>query len=300
MAGTLAATITAVAPQSATAAFAGAGTLDTAAMTPKFAMATALGAAGSLTATDTARYARSAALDATGTITATSSQKYAPTPALAGTGVLSATMVGIFPITVIGTPAAVITTTIALPTHAVGDIIIIGAARTATGGVLKPTAGGTVPTWIDIDAPASANGASARTVYCVATATNHTSGTWGTSDGLCAIVLRGQKTSGPFGGHAFTSGTTNTSPNTPAITMTQTDGSSFLLHIYMHSVNGGWGTVPTGYTQQVANSGTSTAFGICINSKNVTTSDGAVVQPDTTIGAVGSAYFGTTIEILRQ
>ena len=82
-------------------------------------------------------------------------------------------------LSIIGTPAAVAGSSITLPTHAVGDIIVIFAYRDgATAVPTNPTAGGTVPAWVDIDAAAGANTNSARSAYFVATATNHTSGTW--------------------------------------------------------------------------------------------------------------------------
>lgn len=198
-------------------------------------------------------------------------------------------------LSIIGTPAAVAATTITLPTHAVGDIIVIVAFVNSTTLPTKPTAGGTVPTWTDIDAPAGANSCSMRSAYAVATAANHTSGTWTTASALAAIVIRGQAAS-PIGGHAQSGSMTALKVTAPAITMTDTSGASILLEF--HSLDGtGTPTLsaaPTGYTRRA--SVTALNIMLCINTKDVTTSDGAVDQPFTGSTAVGE--WGATIEIL--
>ena len=57
-------------------------------------------------------------------------------------------------ISIIGTPAAAAATSITLPTHAAGDLIVIFAFKDgATTIPTVPSAGGTVPTWNTIDGP---------------------------------------------------------------------------------------------------------------------------------------------------
>lgn len=112
---------------------------------------------------------------------------------------------------------------ISLPSHAVGDIIVIFAFG-PWGSTNKPNPGGTVPNWTTI-----------RTdnwgflAYHVATATNHTSGTWVNTYGMQAVVLSGQGAS-PIGAnqiysYSYTSG----DMYVPDLSTAQTDGSSQLL-----------------------------------------------------------------------
>lgn len=196
-------------------------------------------------------------------------------------------------LSIIGTPAAAGASSITFPTHAAGDIVVIGAYNsTNTTAPSPPAAGGTVPTFIDIDANTGANGNALRTVYFVATANNHTSGFWSNIDQISAIVIRGQAAS-PIGGHAESGGTTGTSAVAPSITMSVTDGSSMLLHFFGGvQINSSWAAAPAGYTKQTSNSFVS---GICLDTKDSTTSDGSVSQATLNNN---TAYRGGTVEIL--
>jgi hypothetical protein len=197
-------------------------------------------------------------------------------------------------ITVSGTPQATANnTSITLPTHAVGNIIILWVYSISTTQATKPTASGTVPAWVDIDNPTGANSNAGRTAYFVATATNHTSGTWTGANDMCAIVLAGQASS-PIGGHGTSSAASGT-PTAPAVTMTATDGSSFLLHFFgaNSSFAMSWSAAPSGYTQRASAVG-SFAAGACMDSKTTTTADGTCAQ--TASGQ--STSFTATLEIV--
>lgn len=193
-------------------------------------------------------------------------------------------------LSIIGTPAAAAANNITLPTHAVGDIIVIWAYRDGNANVAaKPTAGGTVPSWVDISSATGAASNSARSAYFVATANNHTSGTWTNATGMVAIVLRGQGTT-PIGGFLQSGGTGTNTAQAPAITLTNSDGSSVLLEFYGHRTVTAWSAAPAGYTRQA-----SVATEVALNTKDSTTSDGAISQANT---AVSSGYRGEQIEIL--
>lgn len=199
-------------------------------------------------------------------------------------------------LSIIGTPAALAATSITLPTHAVGDIIVIYAYRGAsTTTPTKPSAAGTVPAWVDVDNTTGANSNSSRVAYFVATATNHTSGTWTNATDLAVIVLRGQAAS-PIGGHAE-SGSSGTTLTAPSVTLTKTDGSSVLLHFYGVAAITAWGSAPTGYTRRAAETAIAVdgTTGVCLNTKDSTTSDGSVSQ-SATIGT--TAYRGASVEVL--
>jgi hypothetical protein len=94
--------------------------------------------------------------------------------------------------------------------------------------------------------------------------------------------LRGQKATSPIGGHAVFEASSTDNPSAPAVTLTKTDGTSFLLHYYIHGdVNlGAWNAAPAGYTKRYATTGTGN-YAYCIDSKNDTTSDGRLARVTT-------------------
>lgn len=198
-------------------------------------------------------------------------------------------------LSIIGTPAAAAATTITLPTHAVGDIIVLAAFSSNISAPAAPAAAGTVPTWVNIDGNLGANSCAMRTAYAIATATNHTSGTWSGAACLAVITIRGQAVS-PIGGHLESGGGAGTVSTAPAVTMTTTDGTSFLLEFH-GMINGSTVTVsgaPSGYTRQAIIASATVA--LCLNTKDSTTSDGSVNQATT--GAALTGYRGSTVEIL--
>lgn len=192
-------------------------------------------------------------------------------------------------------------TTVTIPSHQVGDLIVIYAWSNNLSETTpdKPAAGGTVPAWVDIDnVSPDVDGfyADGRTVYYVATATNHTSGTWTNGHRMISVVLRGQAPN-PIGGHALNEGTAVTGATAPSVTMTKTDGSSLILHFFVRraAINFGvWDTPPAGYSKILEDN---TAPYACFDIKLDSTSDGSVFQDST-----GSGFdygFGTaTVEIL--
>lgn len=197
------------------------------------------------------------------------------------------------PLTIVGTPTIVVANNGTFGTHAPGDLLVaVPYRRTTATAITKPSAGGTVPAWVDIDNNPGADSNAARAACAVAVASNHTTGTWTNTEMLLMVVLRNQDATTPIGGHAE-SGSTGTSSVAPAVTLDRTDGSSVILHI--HGVRGGttWATAPAGYTRRAAIA-PGVLGGLCLNTKDDTTSDGSVSQ-----GAQGSAlgYRGLTIEI---
>ena len=175
--------------------------------------------------------------------------------------------------------------TVTLPTHAVGNIIII----VATSGVQDPTvptASGTVPTWVNIQNGSASDGSnymSFRVYYTIATATNHTSGNWALGGGgtMASAVFTGNKTSSPIGGKTkagdnFPSSTATVTA--PSITLTDTSGRSAIVQNWFRaSANFSGSTYPSGYTTRWDSGGVQ-AF----STKDVTTSDGtADVTMDT-------------------
>jgi hypothetical protein len=167
-------------------------------------------------------------------------------------------------------------TSVTLPTHAVGDIIVMFVACSDdTSSLTVPSAGGTVPTWTSI----AATGTHQMLRYAVATATNHTSGTWTNAYTFSVAVLRGQKSSSPIGGSAIDWSTASSSTVTaPAVTLSNTSGSSQILH-FMQGNFGSWSGTPTGYTSRLsANFDGFVSIAYLVLTKDSTTSDGSVAQ----------------------
>jgi hypothetical protein len=201
---------------------------------------------------------------------------------------------------IVGTPNSANGTSVAIPTHAVGQLIVLF-IRGASSLPTKPTASGTVPAWVDIDSESGGSWAACRTVQFKASATNHTTGTWTNADGIIAVVIEDQHTSSPIGGHAASVTPVDSPTNqcvAPSITQVQTDGKALLLHFF------GWGNgtpgnctaiaaAPAGYTQRLTRVYAGTEGGVALDTKNSSTSDGAVTQTSTSNGY----YRGATVEI---
>jgi hypothetical protein len=202
---------------------------------------------------------------------------------------------------VFGGANAANTTTVAIPGHTTGDIIVIFVFSGANNTLpTAPSASGTVPSWVSIDSNATGTSScSSATYYFVATANNHTSGTWTNVDSMIAAVVRSPAAT-PLGGHANSGGTaSSTGAVAPSITETHADGTSILLHFFGLRPGNSWATwnaAPSGYTMQ-ASSISGTWGGTCIDTKNITITDGSVTQVSNTSPS-GLQYRGATVEIL--
>ena len=145
-------------------------------------------------------------------------------------------------------------TTVTIPAHQVGDLILIFAYRDGSNTVpTAPTAGGTIPTWTQIGS-SGGNTNSSRFHYAVATATNTTSGTWTNATELICLVYRGASIGASAGG----SGAATTSIAYPALTLQRTDNSSWVVGVAGHRTATNVEVAPTGMTNR-ASSGTEAA-----------------------------------------
>jgi len=191
---------------------------------------------------------------------------------------------------------------ITMPAHNEGDVLVMYVHSSALNTISTvPAAGGTVPTW-NVLKSTSSTGTSyscARLVWCVGTGTT-TSGTWTNADMFEVAVLRGADTAFPIGGNAISVPSQLQTSTAPAITFSNSDGSSQLLHFH------GWGDAVNavgtisaapagGYTQQISTK-PSTILGGVINTKYVTTTDGAVAN-----GATGVVYASAaSVEVVAR
>lgn len=120
--------------------------------------------------------------------------------------------------------------TVTIPTHQIGDLILIFAYRDGSNTAPStPAAGGTVPTWVLIGSD-GANTNSTNFRYAVATATNTTSGTWTNATELLCLVYRGAR----VGAAAGTGANNTTTINYPALTLQRTDNSSWVVGVAGH------------------------------------------------------------------
>lgn len=196
-------------------------------------------------------------------------------------------------------------TSVSIPAHVSGDVIIICAYRVDIDNTAAltppsvPSASGTVPTWTTLTAntgnsvfDSGVGGTfynSMRVAYTVATANNHTSGTWTNTTSILAVVVKGNGTFA-IGGYAESGG--GSPPSAPAIILSNATGSSLLLHAYStQNATPTWSSAPTGYTRRY------TAGRFALNSKNSSTTDGAIDQAATSSVAVHRA---ATVEILDK
>lgn len=188
--------------------------------------------------------------------------------------------------------SSVAATSIAIPGHVAGDLIVIWAFRNgSTTPPTIPTAGGTVPTFTAIDNPTGANTCSAVCAVAVAAGTTDTSGTWTNATGMSVEVWRGA--SPTIGGHAQGGGSVGSGGNlaVPAITLTDPTGASAILSFAGWNTVTAWSAAPSGYTQQSQVATQCEAL-----TKNVTTSDATFNVSGTASGAGG--YRTEQVEIM--
>lgn len=153
-------------------------------------------------------------------------------------------------ITVAGAASAA-STTVTLPAHQPGDLILIAAQRAGTTIPTKPSASGTVPNWTDITpgltAGTTGSAVAGRWAWTIATASNHTSGTWTSATSMAVLVVR-SPTPLTVSSDAATSGQQVSPPFQPL-----TDPHPGALQIALFALSAGI-TAPsvTGWDRQVA------------------------------------------------
>lgn len=188
--------------------------------------------------------------------------------------------------------AAAASTSVAIPSHNVGDLIVVYTQCSYTTTITKPSASGTVPTWTDIDV---SNGTyqNVRTAYAVATATNTTTGTWTNAQTIIVVVISGQGSS-PLGSRSYSQQST-TSITCPAVTLTKTNGSSLLMHFAVMET-GAYFTSSfsqSGYTGRLVPTGSGAKWRLF--TKDDTTTDGQVTAGS---GTTNPDSRSATIEIV--
>jgi hypothetical protein len=185
------------------------------------------------------------------------------------------------------------TNTITIP-HEPGDLLVMF-AQSSTNNTYPaaPAAGGTVPAWTTLNFTNAGGWSNSRTAWAVGTGSS-TSGTWTTTGMLVVAVIPGANA---IGGRAMSAIGLGGTMTAPAVSMTQTDGTSSLLHFY--GIGDGVNAIGTisapaaGYTRYLTFTPTNVLAAV-VNVKDVSTSDGALVQSKS-----GPTYFvAATVEAL--
>lgn len=165
--------------------------------------------------------------------------------------------------------------TVALPAHQPGDLILLFAGKSGGSPVISaPMPVGQVPLWYSLTDGTSAN-SYFRSSYFVATASNHTSGTWTNAQKLLAVVISGQRAASPIGAFAQTPTADIISTMTsPSLSLQDTSGSSLVLNVFygFHTASWGWGTTDPGTVTDVYRDGPDVGHKFLAVSRNSTNS----------------------------
>lgn len=193
-------------------------------------------------------------------------------------------------------------TSITIPAHQAGDLIICAAFR--DGSTTNPT----IPTgvnWTTITNSLDGTSCSVSAAYKRARNSSETSGTWTNASGLAVVVYRGVATNKtPIGSFAGTSGTTNTvtyPTNSPGANSLNTcRATSWLISFAFHrSTNTTIETAPAGMTN-ITNTAGTTAEYAAHDSNGPRGSLGS--WPQTTVSITGTASGWITVvgEIMAE
>ena len=119
-------------------------------------------------------------------------------------------------------------TSVLLPAHAAGDLILLFAQRNSNAAPTTPAAGGTVPAWTIALGATGANAQSIKFAWAFATASDTTTGVWTNTGQLAVLILR------PAAGKVLAVGpsSSGTAPTTqtivyPALTLSTLGGTSW-------------------------------------------------------------------------
>jgi hypothetical protein len=193
--------------------------------------------------------------------------------------------------------ASAAATSVAIPAHLPGDLILVFARGTALAPA-KPTAGGTVPNWVTCQS-AIANSVGLTSVGFVATATDTTTGVFTSATHIVALVLRPD--AGKVLGIGPSSQTNANNTQTivyPALTLGTTGGTSWGVRCGTRGVAiTAVGTAPSGWTNQAIQPAGASAL-MSVHTRAGLTSN--PVADTVTVTSSNSAYRAHTVEVTEQ
>lgn len=139
-------------------------------------------------------------------------------------------------------------TTVTIPAHSLGDLILLFAYRDGNQTPpAAPAAGGTVPTW-NLIGSSGANSNASNFRYAIGTGIT-TSGTWTNATEIVCLVYRGVILPGASAGG---SGTATTTISYPALTLQRTNGSSWVVGVAGHRTANNVEIAPSGMINRIA------------------------------------------------
>jgi uncharacterized repeat protein (TIGR02543 family) len=158
--------------------------------------------------------------------------------ACSGTGACNLTMTADFSVTAnfdqqlffVGANSAT-GTTVAIPAHQAGDLIVIFAYNDASDDAPNMPSG-----WTEIGTGSGSAGNSSSLGYRVATSSGTTSGSWTSANAtiLSVSVFRGQNIVSPIGANAHNFNDNSSTVTYPGLSLSVTDGTSWVLGFAGH------------------------------------------------------------------
>lgn len=140
---------------------------------------------------------------------------------------------------------------LSMPSHAAGDLLLMFFSGFGGSSITAPAAGGTVPVWTKLS---TANDNLVSCWYAIASVSNHTTGTWNTSNEIIqqAISISGVGPT-PIGNYASSVTYSTAAPTSPSLSLVKTDATSLLLcfigsYRQNTTVAAAINSVPSGYT----------------------------------------------------
>ena len=199
-------------------------------------------------------------------------------------------------ISVVGTAGAA-ATTIGIPAHQPGDMIIMVTRRASNTPAGVPSSGPTVPVWTTIQS-AGANTLAMTAAYTIATLSTHTSGTWGLADQMICIVLRSSTGTLSLGASSLGNANNTQTIVYPALTLQKTDGTSMGVRCGTRvTADNDVATAPSGWSTWLAQpiTGGTQLMAVAVRAALAAnpTADSVATPP------TNAAYRAYTIEVLE-
>jgi hypothetical protein len=138
--------------------------------------------------------------------------------------------------------------TLTMPTHQSGDLILLMAARRSNTLPSEETG----ENWTAITTAQTGSTMSARFAYKVAASGSENVGTWTNAEMVIVAVYRGQHASDPLGGSLASTATASNQMSYGGITMDVTDGTSWVMAFGIHrtATTTGGQAPPTGMSNR--------------------------------------------------
>ena len=190
---------------------------------------------------------------------------------------------------------AVGTNTATLPSFSPGDIAVVFAFR--DGSATNPTIPGT---FTSITNTTDGTSCSVSMGWRRLVSGDTTVGTWTNASRVSVAVYRGLKQIGtPVGALSAGANTTNASYAFPALTLSNSDGTSWVMRAAGHrSTNQQIETAPSGYTNRAASSGVDATAETGLHDSNGGVS--SVTSGSVTISGTASGWVATSLELLAD